>query len=256
MENLCVINNGDIKNKLKTFEEENKISEDEIICSLVYEFAKKLPYSIDYMDKDFVPGLFLNVAPINPTKWIFKDYNSLYEKMVNWQDTKKSGTLLQVCNIFQAMLMGQIPGNYQLTEEDFHNLGINQATNNEEYNRFLFETLQMLPQYCMRLNSMNSTEERRKMLDGIYLLMTDRIGQKIGGYKKTSIDSDIISTEEHKATVGLLPHKDLDMLYYFENINLSPNIRTLIDSINQKNVTGTSTDNESICLESEETKRK
>ena len=43
--------------------QKNQISEDEVICSIVYEFASKLPYSMDYMDKDFVPGIFLNVAP-------------------------------------------------------------------------------------------------------------------------------------------------------------------------------------------------
>ena len=55
---------------------------------------------MDYMDEDFVPGIFLNLSPVEPKKWIFKDYPSLYEKMINWGDTKQSGILLQVCNIF------------------------------------------------------------------------------------------------------------------------------------------------------------
>lgn len=74
MEILNLINTDEIKNELKQFGEKHQISDDEVICSIVYEFASKLPYSIDYMDKDFVPGQFLNIAPINPSKWIFKDY--------------------------------------------------------------------------------------------------------------------------------------------------------------------------------------
>lgn len=55
---LSVINNNEIQNKINQFGLDNGISQDEVICSIVYEFASKLPYSIDYMDKDFVPGIF------------------------------------------------------------------------------------------------------------------------------------------------------------------------------------------------------
>ena len=100
MDMLNVIRDNEIQNKMKKFALDNRISQDEVICSIVYEFASKLPYSIDYMDKDFVPGIFLNVGPVNPEKGIFKYSSSLYDKMVNWGDTLKSGILLQLCFIF------------------------------------------------------------------------------------------------------------------------------------------------------------
>lgn len=100
MDMLNVIRDNEIQNKMKKFALDNRISQDEVICSIVYEFASKLPYSIDYMDKDFVPGIFLNVSPVNPEKGIFKYSSSLYDKMVNWGDTLKSGILLQLCFIF------------------------------------------------------------------------------------------------------------------------------------------------------------
>lgn len=251
MDMLNVIRDNKIQNKMKKFALDNRISQDEVICSIVYEFASKLPYSMDYMDKDFVPGIFLNVAPMNPSKWIFKDYSSLYNKMINWGDTKKSGILLQICNIFQAMLMGQFPSNYQLTEEDFHNLGIDQMTSDNEYNRFLFEILQMLPQYCLKLNSTQNLDERRKILDDIYMVILDGVGQNIGGFRRTSVDGDIISVQEHKATICLFPHRDLDMLYYFEGIKFDFGVRDLVDNINKKIAIGRNQSNKNIYLESE-----
>ena len=74
MELLSTLNNEDINKELRRFGEKHRISDDEVICSIVYEFANKLPYSIDYMDELFVPGMFLNVSPVNPEKYIFK-YN-------------------------------------------------------------------------------------------------------------------------------------------------------------------------------------
>lgn len=249
MEILNLINTEEIKNELKQFGEKHQISDDEVICSIVYEFASKLPYSMDYMDKDFVPGQFLNIAPTNPSKWIFKDYNSLYHKMINWGDTKKSGILLQICNIFQAMLMGQFPSNYQLTEEDFYNLGIDQMTSDNEYNQFLFETINLLPQYCMEVNSTQNLDERRKILDDIYMVILDRVGQKIGGFRRTSVNGDIISVEERKATIRLFPHRDLDMLYYFQRIRFGFNVRDLVNNINKKIVIEINQNNKHIQLE-------
>jgi len=256
MKMLSVINNKDIINELKEFGEKNQISDDEIICSIVYEFARKLPYSMDYIDKDFVPGIFLNVAPMNHSKQIFKDYSNLYHKMINWGDTKKSGIVLQICNIFQAMLMGQFPSNYQLTEEYFHNLGIDQMTSDDEYNRFLFETLKMLPRYCLKFNLTKNSDERRKLLNDIYMIILDRVGQKIGGIRRTSLDGNIISVQEHKATIRLFPHRDLDMLYYFERIRIDSDITNLIDNINKKILIQINQSDENVCIESQKKKIK
>jgi hypothetical protein len=76
---------------------------EEMICRMVYEFASKLPYSMDYMDPDFVPGDFLNMRPENPKKYIFIDHGNLYNKLVSWNDTIVNGVKLQVCTIFQKI---------------------------------------------------------------------------------------------------------------------------------------------------------
>ena len=249
MELLNVVNNIEIKNEINKFGLDNHISEDEVICSIVYEFAKKLPYSIDYMDEDFVPGIFLNVAPSNPKTYIYKYNNSLYDKMINWGDTLKSGILLQICFIFQTMLMQRIPSNYQLSEEDYYNLGISNMTSDKEYNRYLFEMLKSLTEYCARVNLTESTEDRRKVLDEVYVIMFQKIGQKIGGIRRTSIDGDIISIQEHKSTICLVPHRDLDMLYYFNNIRFGFGVERLVKKINiinglnnEKNMNGSEID--------------
>lgn len=169
--------------------------------------------------------------------------------MINWGDTKKSGILLQICNVFQAMLIGQFPRNYQLTAESFHNLGIDQMTSDNEYNQFLFETINLLPQYCIEVNSAKTLDERRKTLDDIYMVILDRVGQKIGDFRRTSIAGDIISIQEHKATIRLFPHRDLDMLYYFEGIRFDFDVRNLVDNINKKIAIGINQSNEYLDLE-------
>ena len=233
MEFLSLLNNDEIKNKMEEFGAFKGINQDEIICSIVYEFAKNLPYSIDYKDPKFVPGIFFNVSPENPVTYIFKDYNSLYNKMISWGDTLKSGILLQLCFVFQKMLSGEISSDYQLDEEYYYSLGINQMTNNEEYNYYLFEMLKSLPEYCKRVNRLDNIEDRRKVLDEVYSIMLQRIGQKIGGFRRTTIIGNVSSIEEHKATINLSPYRDLDMLYSFNNINYGYGIRTLIEEINQ-----------------------
>lgn len=232
MELLSATNSDEIKNEIAKFGLDNCISEDEVLCSLVYDFAKKLPYSMDYMDSDFVPGIFLNIAPLNPKTYIYKYNSSLYDKMINWGDTLKSGILLQVCFIFQTMLMQQIPSNYQLSDDDYYNLGINNMTSDEEYNCYLFEMLKLLPEYCARVNSNESADDRRKVLDEVYAIMFQRVGQKVGGFRRTSVKDDVISVQDYKPTIGLFPHRDLDMLYYFNNVRFGFGIERLVKKIN------------------------
>lgn len=231
---INTINNDDIIKEIKKFSIDNGISDDEVICSIVYEFAKNLPYSIDYKDSKFVPGIFLNMSPVHPKSYIFKYNSSLYNRMLGWGDTIKSGILLQLCFVFQTMLMNKIQNNYHLDEDDYYNLGINNMTSNKEYNLYLFDLLKSLPEYCTRLNSTESTEDRRKILDEVYDIMLQRVGQKVGGFKKTSVSSDVITVQEHKASICWKPHRDLEMLYYFEHIDYGYDCEDLLDNINKK----------------------
>lgn len=248
---LSVIETDEVRNAFGKLREKKKISDDDVICSIVYEFAKKLPYSMDYMDTDFVPGIFLNLRPENPSKRIFKDYSGLYYRMIAWGDAKKSGILLQICNIFQAMLMGQFPSDYQLTKEDFHTLGIDKVTNDDEYNRFLFEIIEKLPQYCARLNSTQNSDERRKILDEIYTIILYRIGSRFGSFRTETKDDDIISIQKQKGKFILSPCRDLEMLYEVDYIKFGFDVGELIDSINGKIGIGIKQSNGNMCLESE-----
>lgn len=68
---------------------------------------------MDYLDKDYVLGDFLNLGVPNSERGLFKWYDSIYKKMIDWGDSLKSGVLLQACLIFQKMLMGQFPNDYK-----------------------------------------------------------------------------------------------------------------------------------------------
>ena len=93
--------------------------------------------------------------------------------------------------------------------------------------------LKFLPEYCKKINLLENMEDRRKVLDEVYSIMLQRIGQKIGGFRITTIIGNVSSVEEHKATINLSPSRDLDMLYSFNNINYGYGIRTLIEEIKQ-----------------------
>ena len=186
---------------------------------MAYKFSKKLPYSMDYKDEDYIPGDFLNFASTSKNNSIFKYHDNLYSKMVSWSDTFKSGILIQICLIFQKMLLEEFPNDYELKEEDYYNWGINNMTNQEDYNRCFFEILKDLPEYYKRVNNTSNQEERRQVLDEIYKILKDKVGNKVGGYRKTESYGDIEKVTESKATINWSPHRDLEMLYYFNNMD-------------------------------------
>lgn len=105
MELMNTNKNDLLQEKLKIFALEKHKTLEDIICSIVYEFAIKLPYSMDYLDEKYVAGDFLNIGVPNSKNSIFKYYDSIYQKMIEWGDSLKSGVLLQACLIFQKMLM-------------------------------------------------------------------------------------------------------------------------------------------------------
>ena len=216
---LSTVKNDIIKKELENYILNNNENEENIICSLVYKFARKLPYSMDYLDENFIPGDFLNVTPTQKNNRIFKYYNNIYGQMIDWGDSLKSGVLLQVCVIFQKMLCGIVPHDYELKDEDFSNLGISNMTSNQEYNYNLFETLKKLPEYYTIVNASSNIEDRRKALDEIYLLMKNQIGQKVGGMRRTEVNGSIIKIQESKAITNWSPYRDLEMLYCFSNID-------------------------------------
>lgn len=237
MELINVNKNNLLQEELKNFAIEKQELLDDIICSIVYEFAVKLPYSMDYLDEKYVAGDFLNIGVPNSKNSIFKYYDSIYKKMIDWGDSLKSGILLQACLIFQKMLMNEFPNNYVLNEDDYYNFGINNMTSNEKYNHDLFEILKELPEYYKKVNLANNKEDRRKILEEVYKDMQNRIGQKVGGYRKSETIGDIETTEHHPAQINWSPYQDLKMVYYFDHIeNYAIDCTTISKSI-RKNIT-------------------
>lgn len=218
MELTNVNDNNLLQEEIKKFAIEKRETLEDIICSIVYEFAVNLPYSMDYFDEKYVAGDFLNIGVPNSKNSIFKYYDSIYEKMIDWGDSLKSGVLLQACLIFQKMLMNQFPNNYVLSEDDYYNLGINNMTSSEKYNHDLFEILKELPQYYKKVNLANNQEDIRKVLEEVYNSMQNRIGQKVGGYRKSEKIGVVEITQHHPATINWSLYQDLKMVYYFDHI--------------------------------------
>lgn len=237
MELINVNKNNLLQEELKNFAIEKQEPLDDIICSVVYEFAVKLPYSMDYLDEQYVAGDFLNVGVPNSKNSIFKYYDSIYKKMIDWGDSLKSGVLLQACLIFQKMLMHEFPNNYVLNEDDYYNLGINNMTSSEKYNHDLFEILKELPEYYKKVNLANSKEDRRRIVEEVYKDMQNTIGQKVGGYRKTERIDDVEITQHRPATINWSPYQDLKMVYYFDHIENYGIDCTLLNKSIEKNIT-------------------
>lgn len=216
---LNVVNNLEIRTELESFILNKAMDEEKIICSIVYKFAKKLPYSMDYKDENFIPCDFFNFTSTIKNNSIFKYHDNLYSKMISWSDTFKSGILIQICLIFQKMLLEKFPNDYKLTEDDYYNLGINNMTDQEEYNRYFFEILKELPEYYKRVNDKSNQEERREVLDELYIVLKEKVGNKVGGYRKTESYGNVEKITESKATINWSPYRDLEMLYYFNNMD-------------------------------------
>lgn len=153
------------------------------ISSMVYGFAGHLPYSMDIEQEEFVPGDFLNLEPhdVEENPWFkYSDRRTYFNSMVNWGDTFKSGILLQVCYIFQQMLLGNISPNVSFTQQDFEKQGFAKFTPYIEYNKRFFYIIRLLPKYYVKVVSSKDNEERRKNLEEVYSFMRSAIGQRVG----------------------------------------------------------------------------
>ena len=205
---------------------------EEMICRMVYEFASKLPYSMDYMDPDFVPGDFLNMRPENPKKRIFIDHGNLYNKLVSWSDTIVNGVKLQVCTIFQKMLMTEDTERYQLEEIDFYTYGFDKLTCMDIYNRNIFNLLVGLPKFCVLVRNAQTPEERRNVLKQVYEVI-DRVASYVE-YTKTTNEVitegvEVVDTSVVQFVHGWSPKQDLEMMYHFNYLDVwNVDIRPLL----------------------------
>lgn len=91
-------------------------------------------------------------------------------------------------------------------------------TSSEKYNHDLFEILKELSEYYKKVNFENNKEDRRKILEEVYRDMQNRIGQKVGGYRKSETIGNVEITQHRPATINWSPYQDLKMVYYFNHI--------------------------------------
>ena len=187
--------------------------------SMVYGFAIHLPYSMDIEQEEYVPGDFLNIEPhdVNENVWFKeKDRRTYFNAMVNWGDSFKSGMLLQICFIFQQMLLGNISIDYSYNEQDYKRLGIDKLTSNEKYNKNFFDILSRLPLYYQYVVSSSDVPDRRKRLEKVYSQMCQGIEMRVGGFRKTDVNGNVVIEQE--AAISWSPWRDVEMLVYWDNV--------------------------------------
>ena len=221
MENL-IVNNDKLLESLNEYSLERNVNQSEIICTMAQMFAQNLPYSMDPYQEEYVSGSFINVRPMESSyNNFFKFEENVFKAMVGWRDTFKSGVLLQICFVFQKMLEGEIPNDYDLDENFYTSLGIDKMTKSEKYNRNFFETLKRLPEYYKIVNSVSTIEERREKLSEIYEYIRQIIGNKIGGFEESKVKEGITEIiRKSESSISWRPYKDLEMLYYFKNVDM------------------------------------
>jgi len=161
-----------------------------LYTSMVYGFANHLPYLMDIEQPEYVPADFLNMVPddVEENSWFkWEDRRTYFNAMIHWGDTFKSGMLLQICNVFQKMILGQFPTNFILTEENYIGWGIDLITQDQEYNRCFFETLKTLPDWYHKLTSSVNNDERRNILDVMYADIMSKVSARYGSFKKQTL---------------------------------------------------------------------
>lgn len=208
-----------------------------LYTSMVYSFARHLPYSMDIEQPEYVPADFLNMTPhdVEENNWFkWEDRRTFFNAMINWQDTRKSGMLLQVCNIFQKMILGKFPTDFELKEEDYVSWHIDTMTKDQEYNRSFFEALKSLPNYYQKVINSTTNEERRDILNKMYQAVMTKIEQKLGGYKETESEGNII--RETKASISISPFRDIEMLVYWDNIVYHDGIESVKKTITEEHL--------------------
>lgn len=201
-------------------------------ASMVYGFANHLPYSMDIMQPEYVPADFLNMSPFdvdtNPC-FKFEDRRNFFNSLVRWGDTFKTGMLLQFCNIFQKMLLGQFPVDYEISKEYYYIWGVDKLTKDEEYNRYFFETLKSLPNYYDKVEGTKNNEERRCALEEMYSSIMAKISARYGGFKQTDCNGTVV--RETKGVLQIKPSRDIEMFLYWDNVVYHDGIESVISEI-------------------------
>ncbi len=197
-------------------------NEDKVILSMVERFVNNLPYSMDAKQKEYTPADFLYMAPTKkPEKGFFKWEDSVYSKLANKSDTRKSAIIIQLCALFQKMLQEEFPHDYQLTTYEDWEASSMPNLNEREYNMRFFEILKSLPTYYDKMQKACTTNERRTILNELYKQIEDQLANRLGGL---TIHKENGTVTHHEGSVICTPTQDLKKMYhlnYIETLNSS-----------------------------------
>lgn len=208
-----------------------------LYTSMVFGFANHLPYSMDIEQPEYVPSDFFNMEPIDveTNDWFkYADRRTFFNSMISWGDSFKTGILLQICSIFQKMLLGKFPENFELKEEYLVDWGIDKMTHNMEYNRCFFEILKSLPFFYTCIINSKNNEERRNNLNQMY----ESVADKIAAYRGYSTN---------KITIN--PSWDVKMRVYWEHIVFYDGIKNVVESIKKEQLKYYNLNNKTFIIE-------
>ena len=198
-----------------------------LYSSMVYGFAKHLPYSMDIEQPEYVPADFLDTVPKDAdfnNYFKYDDSRTFFRSMISFHETFESGIILQICFIFQKMILGEFPRYFELKDSDFVDWGIDKMTSNQKYNKKFFMILKTLPAYYQKVVNAPSNEERRKQLEEMYNRITFDIARLWGG------PNNIEYTPEHPpATIA--PHLDVVLKVANWGITYYDGIPEIVESI-------------------------
>lgn len=138
--------------------------------SMVAAFVKKLPYSIDKeQNDDYVPGLFFNKLPIVKNDFSFFRFpqnQNIYAAMTNCLGAIPiAGIIIQICTIFQRMILGELPPDYDSIKREFQELDNTNIYSKyqEKINNLLWTVVCYYNILCI-----SDAEERRSILEQFY----------------------------------------------------------------------------------------
>ena len=201
-----------------------------LYASMVYGFAKHLPYSMDIEQPEYIPADFLNTEPLDAdysSFFKYEDSRTFFRSLTSFHETFESGIILQICFIFQKMILGEFPYNFEIKDSDYYDWGIDEMTSNQEYNRRFFNILKTLPTYYKKVITATSNAERRKHLEEMYNKIELEIARLWGGSNNYEY-----SPEEPPAIIE--PYKDVVLKINPWGITYYDGITEIIEQIKKE----------------------
>ncbi len=148
--------------------------------SIISSFVEDFPYSMDPMQKDsYIPlALFYNKKPsiINQRSFFrYSDSKTLYKALTSNYSLTSTGVAIQLCAIFQRVLLGEIEPTEKAMLDEFLALDCTD-TYKRDYNDTIHGIINIMVSEFGNITDAKTMEERRSSLDKIYLQIINIVG--------------------------------------------------------------------------------